>query len=233
MLIVIAVAAAVVTYSWIMGFIGRATTAPAQTQGRIVIDAVDYYALTGNDNDFLAVYVRNVGSIPVNVSGIYVYSSGTTNLLASRVNFTKQIPTGSIKVIYLRVLETGGISSGDMIALKVTCAEGAAAPSGTVKAESPAIYIAKITDAKTSEISFKVHNSLSTALTASNVTVYTAEWASYEDSSTTFNVTPPTIAANDDTFLKVTGLSLQSGEKYYFVLFTQEGYYAVSAVFTP
>ncbi|NLD66895.1 MAG: hypothetical protein GX648_10040, partial [Crenarchaeota archaeon] len=62
-LMLIAVAAGVVVYAYVMGWIGGVQTNPPG-QGIITIDSVS--------NDLETVYVRNAGTIPVTLSAVYI-----------------------------------------------------------------------------------------------------------------------------------------------------------------
>jgi flagellin-like protein len=66
LLIVIAVAAAVLAYIWIIGYQGTLTqqASTAQLQERIKIEAVEY---TGTS---LNVYVRNIGDVNVQIDAL-------------------------------------------------------------------------------------------------------------------------------------------------------------------
>ena len=68
LLIVIAVAAAVLAYIWIIGYQGTLTqqASTAQLQERIKIEAVQYSSGT------LTVYVRNIGDVNVDIDALYV-----------------------------------------------------------------------------------------------------------------------------------------------------------------
>ena len=77
LLIVIAVAAAVVTYSFVMGFIGGA--GPAQAgQASFVVDA----SSNNSTSNVATVYIRNTGTKSVSLSTVYVKGvlfAGTTS----------------------------------------------------------------------------------------------------------------------------------------------------------
>lgn len=125
LLIVIAVAAAVVTYSWVMGFIGTTTTTPAQTQARIVVDAVSY----DSGGPSLTVYVRNVGTTSVNVDAVYVYSADGTLVDAdTSPSGGSNIEAGSVATVTASL--SAALSSGTYY-VKVTTQEGASAVSET------------------------------------------------------------------------------------------------------
>jgi len=74
LLIVIAVAAAVLTYVWITGYIGRTTSATeaSQLQERIKINAV---TVTSSG---VAISVANIGNVNVTLAGAYIlFQNGT------------------------------------------------------------------------------------------------------------------------------------------------------------
>ena len=125
LLIVIAVAAAVVTYSWVMGFIGTTTTTPAQTQARIVVDAVKPDAANDEIDE---IYVRNVGSVSVNVIYVYVYrADGTLEATADLTSSPVSISPGGVTNILSSSIT--GLTDGQTYYVKVVTKEGAAATS--------------------------------------------------------------------------------------------------------
>jgi flagellin-like protein len=78
LLIAIAVAAAIVSYSWIMSMIRTQGTA-AQTGIRL--EMVEFANSTVGSNDWLNVTIRNVGSAATKIETIYVTNSGTTHVV--------------------------------------------------------------------------------------------------------------------------------------------------------
>jgi flagellin-like protein len=72
LLIAIAVAAAVVTYSWVMGMIA---TQSAQSQTAIRIDIVQFDSTNGA---IVYVTVRNSGAVPATIDKIYITALNTT-----------------------------------------------------------------------------------------------------------------------------------------------------------
>lgn len=61
LMLVIAVAAAIVVYSFVMGFIGSSAPPAMKTQARLVVDEAN-----------IAVWVRNIGEMPVAVLFLYL-----------------------------------------------------------------------------------------------------------------------------------------------------------------
>jgi flagellin-like protein len=104
LLIVIAVAAAVLAYIWIIGYQGTLTqqASTAQLQERIKIEAVQY--TDGN----LTVYVRNIGDVKVNVTALYVYDPSGTILQAKTDANIINLTPGSINFDSISVTLTSG-----------------------------------------------------------------------------------------------------------------------------
>ena len=73
-LMLLAVAAGVVVYSYVMGWIGGTTQNPTRT-GQIQFDSINANAGTGK----IKMYVRNVGGTDLNVTKIYVEGTDTAN----------------------------------------------------------------------------------------------------------------------------------------------------------
>lgn len=79
LLVIIAVAAAILTYLWVLGYIGTVQRGGSTEalQERIKVEGVD---LSGTR--IVGVYVRNIGDVQVTVSAVYlIYPSGETYLL--------------------------------------------------------------------------------------------------------------------------------------------------------
>jgi flagellin-like protein len=79
LLIVIAVAAAVLTYIWVTGYIGRTTTAAEapQLQERIKINAVQAAAGTGVT---VTISAMNIGDVKVTIKAAYILTEGGTQV---------------------------------------------------------------------------------------------------------------------------------------------------------
>jgi flagellin-like protein len=78
LLVAIAVAAAVIAYSWVMGFLGSATATSAPAQGQIAIENVA--GLTDGATT-ITVTIRNTGNKAVTVDVIYVTDTSTGNAM--------------------------------------------------------------------------------------------------------------------------------------------------------
>jgi FlaG/FlaF family flagellin (archaellin) len=73
-LMLLAVAAGVVVYAYVMGWIGGATQNPTHT-GQMQFDSI--YATAGTGK--IKMYVRNVGGVDLNLSKIYISGVDTAN----------------------------------------------------------------------------------------------------------------------------------------------------------
>jgi len=115
-LMLLAVAAGVVVYAYVMGWLGGATTGGG-TPGKLQFDSIYANATAGK----IKIYVRNVGSKDLLLSKIYVDGTEKANATAipdAGVTITVQ----SVK--YLEVSHT--MTKGYSYEVKVTCKDGTA-----------------------------------------------------------------------------------------------------------
>ena len=124
LLIAIAVAAAIITYMWVMGFIGAATMTTTAAQGQITVESWKIIPESddkSNSEDRVVLYIRNTGSVSVSVESVYV-----DNKLES---VTPSYPaTTTTKVTYGGITYTLGpaeISPGQLAAFVVSVDEDA------------------------------------------------------------------------------------------------------------
>jgi flagellin-like protein len=110
LLIVIAVAAAVVTYAFVTGFIGTSSGSATQ-QGSMSFDS---YAISGNAT--CTVYLRNTGTKALTVSAAYI--DGTLMSFTG----TAALPVGGTTSIV--VTSTIDIGTGASHQLRVICTDG-------------------------------------------------------------------------------------------------------------
>ncbi|MHC1601447.1 MAG: hypothetical protein ACXQTB_03785 [Candidatus Nezhaarchaeales archaeon] len=117
----------VVTYGFVMGFIGGTTTVTPQTQARITVEAVK---LNSKANANITVYVKNVGTVPVKVTAVYLYSANGTLVGANTTSSAIQtlIPTEAVKPVNVTFTDVSELVSGTYY-VKVTTQEGAVATS--------------------------------------------------------------------------------------------------------
>ena len=124
-LMLLAVAAGVVVYAYVMGWLGGATMTGGGTKGELQLDSA-YANATGNT---IKIYVRNVGGKDLLLSKIYVDGTEKANATAiadAGVSITVQ----SVK--YLQVSHT--MTTGYFYEVKVTCKDGTSV-SQSVEAE--------------------------------------------------------------------------------------------------
>ena len=112
LLIVIAVAAAVVTYSFVMGFIGTSTN-PSGQQGQLTYDA---YTLNAT-SDQLSVYIRNTGSKSLTLQNCYLNGVKTT------ANPTNTLSPGSVTQVTLATAPID-CSAGVGYTVRFVCTDG-------------------------------------------------------------------------------------------------------------
>lgn len=112
LMIAIAVAASLIAYAWVMGYLGGTTN---KVGNAINIQSM-YYTLPTT----LTVYVQNVGSSPVTLSTVYV-----NGVLDTTATFTNNSP--SLKVNQTSTVTTvlpSGFSSTNPVTVKVVCSDG-------------------------------------------------------------------------------------------------------------
>jgi len=114
-LMLLAVAAGVVVYSYVIGWLGGATQTTGGAKGQLEFDSI-YADATG---DTIKIYVRNVGGKNLLLSKIYVDGAEKANATA--------IPTAGVainvqSVAYLEVSHT--MTAGYFYEVKVTCKDG-------------------------------------------------------------------------------------------------------------
>ena len=116
LMIAVAVVAALVTYAWVMGFIGFTT---GKTGNSIQIQSM---ALTGAAPSTINVYVQNVGTGPIGLqAGQCLYVNGaldtgcTVNSPTLAQNQTATVTSSGAP---------GAFTSGETVTVKVTCSTG-------------------------------------------------------------------------------------------------------------
>jgi len=118
LLIVIAVAAAVVTYSFVMGFIGTSTN-PSGQQGQLTYDAYTLRA-GGAAQGNLTVYIRNTGSKSVTIQNCYFNGVNASTIIAPGSNLT--IAPGEVKLVSANASQA--IQAGVGYTVRFVCADG-------------------------------------------------------------------------------------------------------------
>ncbi|MCS7386197.1 MAG: hypothetical protein NDF55_05605 [archaeon GB-1867-005] len=113
LLIVIAVAASVITYSWITWFL---TVQQQQAASMIRIEEVDLSELHSNEPK-IKIYVRNIGTVKVTIDAVYI--NATIHLLTSEVT----INPGELEEITVPI-SGSNLKSGHAITIKVATKAG-------------------------------------------------------------------------------------------------------------
>ncbi len=133
LLIVIAVAAAVVTYTFVMGFVGTSSqnTGPS---GQLTYDT---YSVTGDaTNSNFTVYVRNTGGKSVTLSTVYVdgvsytYATGNTSVPQTAYSWaftvsgaTQVLDVAQVGTLYVN---SSGLNPAQWHTVKIVCIDGTA-----------------------------------------------------------------------------------------------------------
>jgi len=118
-LMLLAVAAGVVVYAYVMGWLGGATQNPGGQKGELQYDSLHATA----SSDVIKIYVRNVGGKDVLLEAIYVDGTKFDNT----TTITTSSGTLSVKELgYLEVDTTGttDLLEGYYYEVKVTCTDG-------------------------------------------------------------------------------------------------------------
>ena len=125
LLIVIAVAAAVLTYLWVLGYIGtvQSTGGTEQLQERLKIEGVKVD--TGSDT-ISEIYVRNIGDVAFNIAAVYL--SDASGVIAADTSLTVDpVSPGSVQTLSSSVLTkvaSQTLSEGTTYIVKVVTASG-------------------------------------------------------------------------------------------------------------
>jgi flagellin-like protein len=118
LLIVIAVAAAVLAYIWITGYMGtlQAQAGAQQVQERIKIEGVE----VNNNDQISAIYIRNIGDVTVTIADVYVLDS-SGNVLG-RLTTTATVTPESSSTITATTLPT--LTPGHTYIVKIVTTKG-------------------------------------------------------------------------------------------------------------
>ena len=118
LLIVIAVAAAILTYVWISGYMGtlQGQAGTEQVEERIKIEGIEV-----TNGQLTAVYVRNLGSISVTIDAIYVMDTNG-NIEAATTGVGKDISVDSASRI--TTVPSTTFQAGETYIIKVVTERG-------------------------------------------------------------------------------------------------------------
>ena len=110
LMIAIAVAASLIAYAWVMGYLGGTTNKVGKA---IQIQSMYYSGTT------LYVYVQNVGSSPVTLSSVYV-----SGILDSAATFTNNNPLAVNQTSMVTTSLPAGFNPTNAVGVKVVCSDG-------------------------------------------------------------------------------------------------------------
>jgi flagellin-like protein len=111
LMIAIAVAASLIAYAWVMGYLGGTTNKVGKA---IQIQSMYYSGTT------LYVYVQNVGTAPVTLSSVY-----RNGVLDTTATFTNNSPTLAInQTSMVTTLVPAGFNPTNAVDVKVVCSDG-------------------------------------------------------------------------------------------------------------
>ena len=119
LLIVIAVAAAVLAYIWIIGYQGTLTqqASTAQLQERIRIETVNY------TQSQLKVWVRNIGDVQVTITAGYIINATGLTIVADTALSTPLNP-GQVDLVTISIPGTVTLKPGITYTVKVVTSKG-------------------------------------------------------------------------------------------------------------
>lgn len=118
-LMLLAVAAGVVVYSYTMGWIGGATGAPGGTQGEMQFDSIKIDA----SDSTVTMYVRNTGSKDLTIDYIYIEGTGYIETHAN-VTCTPSLTVNSVQSIVVDTTGTVSFSADYSYEVRVICTDG-------------------------------------------------------------------------------------------------------------
>jgi archaeal type IV pilus assembly protein PilA len=112
LMIAIAVAASLIAYAWVMGYLGGTTN----KVGKAIQIQSMYYSTSGSGT--LTIYVQNVGSGPVTLTNVYENGQNATSISFSPatlpMNQTSTVTTGL----------PAGFNPVNAVDVKVVCSDG-------------------------------------------------------------------------------------------------------------
>ena len=119
-LMLLAVAAGVVVYAYVMGWLGGATTTPGGQKGEMQIDSIKAVAST----DVITIYVRNVGGKDLTLEYVYVEGTGFTDDSTNCTIPSSALSVQSVATITVDTAADPDLQDGYFYEVKVTCKDG-------------------------------------------------------------------------------------------------------------
>ncbi len=118
-LMLLAVAAGVVVYSYTMGWIGGATGAPGGTPGEMQFDSIKI----DSSDSTITMYVRNTGSKDLTIDYIYIDGTGYIETHAN-VTCTPSLAVNTVQSIVVDTTGTVSFTADYTYEIKVICTDG-------------------------------------------------------------------------------------------------------------
>ena len=120
LLIVITVTAALLTYLWVLGYIGSAQRSgqPSQLEEKIKIDGVKVSDTT------VFIYVRNIGSVRVVIQAAYILNATTGTVIDAKTDLNVGLDPGEVSGTNVYVEVSGTYTSGYTYVAKVVTTKG-------------------------------------------------------------------------------------------------------------
>jgi len=120
LLIVITVTAALLTYLWVLGYIGSAQRSgqPSQLEEKIKIDGVKV------SDGTVTIYVRNIGSVRVVIQAAYILNATTGTVIDAQTDLNVGLDPGEVSGTNVYVEVSGTYTSGYTYVAKVVTTKG-------------------------------------------------------------------------------------------------------------
>lgn len=118
LLILIAIAAGVMVYAFVAGWVGSATSGTTVAQAQLAIDYVE------GSGTLVTIYVRNVGGVSAQIDTIYVYEAGGALINVPSTNPTLPVIIAPGDTQKFQLTLSMGLDSGNVYTVKVIASDG-------------------------------------------------------------------------------------------------------------
>lgn len=119
LLVLIAVAASVIIYTWITGYLGTATpSATQEVAEKIKVDAVEISGTTAT------IYVKNIGDVKVDITSAYILDLRNGTVIAANTSITGGVTIDPGSVGSVLVKNVPSLETGRLYVAKVVTARG-------------------------------------------------------------------------------------------------------------
>jgi flagellin-like protein len=121
-LVLISVVAGVMLWLWVSGFTSAATAQQPALYERIKIESANITRT--DDGGRLIAYVRNVGSVLVNITTVYLFDANNTLVMSFSLSPAIQIKPGEVKRVASDTIPLASIRNGLQYTVKVVTRNG-------------------------------------------------------------------------------------------------------------